>query len=214
MEPFAQSSVFQQYILEPLGRDTPQSTPLRALLATMCLRRGAKLLKIPKPTYESVNLDLQPDEQSQYKEILKKCARAIDDFVSNEKTKIKRYNILFTTIMHLRRLCNHGTLALGVPDIGTASPAANADGEQSQDCEMCLSRYEDMMDPVREEQFCLQCGRCVSALATTKESMVDVAMPDRGSPSGDQGNSQLSGSSTKLQAVVDVLEKLPEDSKR
>ena len=101
VEPFAEPSVFRRHTLEPLGRDTPNPTLLLALPRTLCLRLGAELLEVPDPSFHSITVELRPDERSLYNDILRRCARDIGDVVSAKKSKIKRYNILFSAILKL-----------------------------------------------------------------------------------------------------------------
>ncbi|EMR72008.1 putative snf2-related protein [Eutypa lata UCREL1] len=124
-EPFAQSHAFMRYILDPLSKDTPNRTfSLQALLHTICLRRTEKLLDLPTPHFEKIVVRMCTEETSLYSEIVKKCARDVDEVVSTKKKKIKKYNVLFTAMMRLRRLCNHGTFPVCVP-ASTSSPSTS-----------------------------------------------------------------------------------------
>ncbi|KAK3373192.1 P-loop containing nucleoside triphosphate hydrolase protein [Lasiosphaeria ovina] len=83
-EPFAQSSVFQRHILEPLSKDTSdRAFRLKALLSTVCLRRSEKLLQLPDSRVEHVPVTLRPEERLMYDGILDKCARDLDDVASS-----------------------------------------------------------------------------------------------------------------------------------
>ena len=110
-EPFSSRTVFGRHILEPLAKDGENGGfALRELLRTICLRRDSRLLQLPKPQFELVEVILQQEERSLYNGVLAQCARDLDEGVSSG-AKIKKYGILFATIMKLRRLCNHGASA-------------------------------------------------------------------------------------------------------
>lgn len=219
-EPFAQSHAFMRYILDPLSKDTPNRTfSLQALLHTICLRRTEKLLDLPTPHFEKIVVRMCTEETSLYSEIVKKCARDVDEVVSTKKKKIKKYNVLFTAMMRLRRLCNHGTFPVCVPASTSSPSTSKIDAEL--ECDFCQGNDEDKIELVGMEEFCIQCGKSLDPatrrgnIAATPES--DYSMPEPlrtpASCSGLQSTPPLSVS-TKLQTVVNVIENLQLGSKR
>ncbi|CZR60103.1 related to promoter binding protein RUSH-1alpha [Phialocephala subalpina] len=223
-EPFSRTSVFQRHILEPLSKNTPdRAVNLRALLHAICLRRNEKYLNLPEPLYKEISVELGSEERQVYKSILKKCARDIDEVVS-DRLKIKKYAILFAATMKLRRICNHGTLSFSQISLSATLPFG-AGGEP--DCDFCGSNDEDKLALLRENKFCTECGRSLSNTSRGPKlkspGLVRGATPPTcaGDANVDQASlrSFLSpghapqGYSTKLLAVVGNLVKSPPGSK-
>ncbi|KAM7209991.1 SNF2 family N-terminal domain containing protein [Rhypophila decipiens] len=217
-EPFARGLVFHQHILEPLSKESPdRAFRLKALLRTVCLRRKETLLKLPEPRELQFDVDLDKDERLMYKGILQRCARDIDEAISSE-VRMKRYSILFTAIMKLRRVCNHGTFPVGIN-----GSTAVSESESEQDCEVCGGANEDRLGLVNIGDICPRCGKRLSTTSiqqipdpsTSQASQVDIAeVPQLWLPPLPElvPNPQQ-GLSTKLKAVVDNLEQSPPGSK-
>ncbi|KAH7117461.1 SNF2 family N-terminal domain-containing protein [Dactylonectria macrodidyma] len=223
-DPFSRTSVFLRHILEPLSKDTPdRAVNLRALLHAICLRRNEKYLNLPEPLYEEIDIRLEGEERLVYDSILKKCARDIDEAVST-KAKIKKYHILFATIMKLRRLCNHGTLSSAQISLSATFPSS-ADGER--DCDYCGGNDEDRLALLSNNEICTECGRSLSSTSRGSKSKSLNLGGSTPTPSWDgdpnifkpSPRSFLSprhapqGFSTKLLAVVGNLAKSPPGSK-
>lgn len=191
----------------------------------MCLRRDEKYLNLPKPLYEDTVVELQDEERLVYNEILKKCARGIDNLVSS-KEKVKKYRILFAATMKLRRLCNHGTLSGSDEVPQSVMFQSSANGEP--DCEFCGGNDEDRLALLSSIEYCTECGRSLSRLSWESKLMSPISGSGKSTPSwaDDPGTfrtaSQSSrspacmpqGVSTKLLAVLQNLEKCPAGSKR
>lgn len=159
-EPFSSTACFQKHILEPLSRDTPERcNNLQRVLRGICLRRNEKYLGLPEPRYEEIRLSLTPNEQLHYDRILKECRYEIDDLVST-KTKVKKYTILFTMIMKLRRLCNHGTLS--IPIQPTLSPTPSLEADVDSHCDYCSGVGEENMARLNGDEICPECNQCLS----------------------------------------------------
>ena len=216
-EPFSRTSVFKEYIIKPLSTETSdRARNLRLLLHTSCLRRNEKHLGLPEPLYEKASIELEEGERREYDKIMARCARDIDDVVST-RDKNKKYRILFTAIMKLRRFCNHGTLSS--PLLAQPTPSEATDGI---DCSVCAINDEDDLALLRQNEICAECGRSVlraprsaksrrvrDASAMTSAATVDAGWSTPGGP-----HTALGGVSTKLSTVVTRLEGLPVGSKR
>ncbi|KAK0744746.1 SNF2 family N-terminal domain-containing protein [Apiosordaria backusii] len=161
--PFCQQSVFQRHILEPLRRDT-RGHQLRGLLSAICLRRSDKLLNLPDPILDQVSILLQTNERDAYNNVLKQCERDIDTQVSSQ-AKIKKFSILFASIMKLRRLCNHGTHPVVSNKLLGADIAGG--GYVDEGCSLCDGNGEDKLD-LGEGEICPQCGRDPSLSSFTR----------------------------------------------
>jgi SWI/SNF-related matrix-associated actin-dependent regulator of chromatin subfamily A3 len=213
-EPFSAHAIFHRHILQPLTKD-PQNgaTRLRELLRTICLRRDERLLKLPESRFEQVQVAMREDERAQYDMIMRQCAREIDDAVSS-RSKIKKYNILFTAIMKLRRACNHGTM------VPTSTQNTNTD----QGCDFCCGADEDRLALVRQDKLCSECGRQLLSPAPSRTSVFNAAggtsgtstIPSIPSANGalDDAQSPKQGISSKVQAVMDCLGRLENGSRR
>ncbi|KAK0639572.1 P-loop containing nucleoside triphosphate hydrolase protein, partial [Cercophora newfieldiana] len=157
-EPFSRASIFQKHILEPLSIETEDRTlKLKALLRTVCLRRSESLLHVPTPNEENIRISLRPEERSLYNEILQKRAIEMDDALSSQ-VKIKRYSTLFTAIMKLRRMCNHGTYS-GARSAMSLDKTLESNPETETDCEFCGVLGEDSLELVSAGDLCPRCGR-------------------------------------------------------
>jgi SWI/SNF-related matrix-associated actin-dependent regulator of chromatin subfamily A3 len=219
-EPFSSRTIFGRYILAPLADNMENGCcQLRELLRTVCLRRDARLLKLPEPELELVEVTLQQEERALYDKVVARCTRDIDELVSS-RTKIKKYGILFRAIMELRRLCNHGaSTTLATPNSATeAEPSVG--GEQA--CEFCSGADEDRFELVNQDNFCSECGRHL--LSTTGLKSWDpkitlafgeaISQPNASSQRGASNTKVSEGISTKVQAVINRLKQIEYGSKR
>ncbi|RYP40561.1 hypothetical protein DL767_001561 [Monosporascus sp. MG133] len=212
-QPFAVGSVFEKYVLKPLVEDKlDRAANLRALMRSVCLRRGDSYLKLDAPQYEEVTVELQPDERKLYNDVLQRCIRDIDKAVSTDAS-IKKYSILFTAILKLRRLCNHGTF---FPLAQTSGLALGPLDPEEANCGLCSGDDQDKIGLLDNFDFCTECGRSLvepprgpkkrSGRGTYKKASLKAAAaypPDL-----------QYGHSTKLALIVNNLEKAPMGSKR
>jgi len=221
-QPFARSSVFQRHILEPLRADTPDRTVrLKALLRTICLRRSESLLKLPEPRVKRTTVVLCSEERAIYNEILKKCAIDMDEAISSQ-VRIKRYSVLFTAIMKLRRLCNHGTFGNTMAN-GDVASIADSRQDTEHDCEICGVSSENSLELAEMGNFCPQCGESLSPIL--RRSNVETFENNEGVPAPppapliklwppQPAPVHRIRLSSKLQSVVDNLERLSNGPKR
>ena len=217
-EPFSRSAVFNRHILEPLSKEDPNRTyRLQALLRTICLRRSETLLNLPQPQSREITVTLTQGERELYNDILKKCAREIDQVVSSQ-VKLKKYSVLFTAIMKLRMVCNHGT----VP-VNDQLLASGTVPEADQDCDMCGGTNEDNLGLVNPGDICSQCGKTFSRTPQQLTSPTfqlnggesetlpfQFSSPHQPEPSPIPQNAV----SSKVQALLDNLSEVPHGSKR
>jgi SWI/SNF-related matrix-associated actin-dependent regulator of chromatin subfamily A3 len=147
--PFASNANFRRHIIEPLLTEASNSGEnLRLLLGSVCLRRTKRHLNFSEAIFETVKLNLSPEEEIIYSDILEMSERAFNDSISS-KSKIRRYNYMFTAIIRLRMLCNLGTfykistLNQSSPEIVgiNKSPTAIRSRKEAT-CELCSSDIE------------------------------------------------------------------------
>lgn len=217
-EPFSHTACFHKYILEPLSRDTPdRCDKLQRLLRGICLRRNETYLGLPEPQYKDIRLSLTHNEQSLYNRILKECRYKIDDLVCSQ-TKVKKYTVLFTMVMRLRRLCNHGTIPITIQR--TIPPALSFRVDIDSYCDYCNGMGEENMALLNKDQICPECNRCLSGASLNALSMSRERTAEAASDSSTSENRKLdsicptntsikesSGElSTKLAAVVENID--------
>jgi len=219
-EPFSSRTIFGQYISKPLADDTENGgCRLRELLRTICLRRDARLLKLPEPQLELVEVTLHQEEKALYDKVVAQCTREIDEVVSS-RAKIKKVGILFRVITKLRRLCNHGTYTTLLTTNSAAETESDVGGEQG--CEFCSGADEDRFELVNQDNFCSECGRELTSTTSsqtwdskiTSGSGEATIRPKASSPKGVSNTKMSEGVSTKVQAVINRLNQMECGSKR
>ncbi|KAI8652051.1 hypothetical protein NCS56_01421900 [Fusarium sp. Ph1] len=218
VQPFDSHSFFDKHIVEPLRQDPHDGfRNLRMLLRTICLRRGEAYLDLPPYETTEVKLSLTPKEMGLYEGVLADCRAHFDDVVSKRST-IKNYNILFTTIMKLRRLCNHGSfhISTGIEPL----------------CEFCCGDSGEIRTFLDGLETCPECSRALSsrnpnslAPSMGRESSLSptpslsaTTSPCRVSSPVTPGmwntlDNESASSSTKLSAVVQNIEEASPGSK-
>jgi SWI/SNF-related matrix-associated actin-dependent regulator of chromatin subfamily A3 len=171
-EPFCTSRLFEKHIVEPIRSNTEFKDSLRnlrLLLQAICLRRTETELSLPPTVIEEVPVHLNGDEMAIYQNIITKCQTQFDK-IAGAKSDKKRYGVLFTTVLNLRRLCNHGTI---LPNLSSDSEntlanelpmhephnqeLAYALGDMS--CDLCAAlQAGDLRSPLDGVEDCPICG--------------------------------------------------------
>lgn len=239
-DPFSEAKFFDEHIVAPLRSQTDDSfRNLKVLLRTFCLRRGTDYLQLPPWRTDPVSVALSSGETQAYQLILDNCVAEFDRITSGKSDSKKKYSVLFTTIMKLRRLCNHGTIALPADACRSLTPSgkrrklkkASSTGIEDSFCEFCSSSEEDASVSLTGLDTCPECYRCLvestnlpsgssSGTLRAMNSPSDASMspsPSANTPLGPLSPSGLdSGHSSKLLAVADNICKsfLDTDSKR
>lgn len=216
-QPFDGHSFFDKHIVEPLKEDPQEGFQnLRILLRAICLRRGENYLDLPPYETTEVRLSLTPGEMGLYQGILTDCQAQFDAVVSKKSTR-SNYTILFTTIMKLRRLCNHGSFHVSTRDEAL--------------CEFCCGDSGETTTFLDGHETCPECSRALKspnrdslAPSMRQESSLSPApsLSATGSPSrvsspatpGMWQSLESGGNSTKLSAVVHNIAESPPGSKR
>ncbi|KAF5705134.1 promoter binding RUSH-1alpha [Fusarium mundagurra] len=227
-EPFCQSNLFEQHIVKPFRQEQnlpnglDESRNLRIMLKACCLRRTQARLDLPASTIQRIDVTPTETENSMFASILSQCKEDFDKMAGKEGNS-KKSNILFSAIMKLRRVCNHGVIPassysskrpnqLAVPKSkGKASRSPSAEPT----CEFC-DEGSGNSDLVCGLDSCPICGRLqfevndeASSLAPSPSptpSMMDIdtpELPTRELPG--QDSSDLKQQSSKMSAVVDKI---------
>ncbi|OBS29596.1 hypothetical protein FPOA_03533 [Fusarium poae] len=207
-EPFSNTDVFRQYILEPLhtGNFLGATNPLQMLLQSVCLRRTEKYLNFPAAHYQLVKLSFHHEEQKLYDDVFRKYRYQLDDLVSNlKKMDKKKATLRFTMISELRRLCNHGTLL--------EPPGTLDDANMHASCDYCNAAERDNMAKLNGDAICPECHRSLSvstpSMSNSRSQSAQLSPFSYGSPSYDMEEAKPAmlhtGLSTKLQSVADNI---------
>ncbi|KAM0081330.1 hypothetical protein ACKRZS_006494 [Fusarium odoratissimum] len=225
-EPFCQSNVFEQHIVKPFREDSPngndESRNLKIMLKLCCLRRTQAKLDLPASAIERIDVTPTETEKSMFTSILDQCREDFDEMAGKEGSS-KKSNILFSAIMKLRRVCNHGAIPISacsskrtnqliVPKTkGKASRSPSAE----PGCEFCDERTGNA-DLLGCLDSCPMCGRLqfemndeASSLAPSPSptpSMMDLDTPDP--PTRDistQSSYYKKQQSSKMSAVINNI---------
>ena len=157
IEPFcgtSPGSVFKRTIIDPFF--TNHKDPcrnLRNLLQSICLRRTSQSHSKLRATYHSVSLSLSQAEGHRYRETLEQARYDIDVMVSSDQPAPK-FTKLFTALLKLRMLCNHGTFL-----DRSSQPGKTPDLRIGKEigCDIC--RDQDSSDLMKDLNICPACAR-------------------------------------------------------
>ncbi|PCD28728.1 hypothetical protein AU210_011286 [Fusarium oxysporum f. sp. radicis-cucumerinum] len=225
-EPFCQSNVFEQHIVKSFREDSPngndESRNLKIMLKFCCLRRTQAKLGLPASTIKRIDVTPTETEKSMFKSILDQCREDFDKMAGKEGSS-KKSNILFSAIMKLRRVCNHGAIPISacsskrtnqliVPKTkGKASRSPSAEPV----CEFCDERTGNA-DLLGGLDSCPMCGRLqfemndeASSLAPSPSptpSMMDLDTPDPPTREiSTQSSYYMKQQSSKMSAVINNI---------
>ncbi|KAF4443715.1 hypothetical protein FACUT_1140 [Fusarium acutatum] len=234
-EPFCKSNLFEQHIVKPFRQgqqDQPsgldETRNLRIMLKVCCLRRTQAKLNLPASTIQRVDVTPTENEKSMFTSILDQCKEDFDKMAGKEGN-FKKSNILFSAIMKLRRVCNHGTIAISACGLKRANQLAVPKAKRKASrmpsaepaCEFCDERTGNI-DLLGGLDSCPICGRLESEMndeasplapsprptPSPTPSMMDIDIPE---PSTEefyrQSGHELKQKSSKMSAVVDNIKK-------
>ena len=232
--PFSEPGFFRKHIVDPIGTDSPdQFRNLRALLHAICFRRTADLLSLPPHLTEEVTITLSSRETEMYEHIVAQSRREYEE-IANMRSSKKRYAVLFATTIKLRRLCNHGTFQEPPsPNLNTLKPGTRGksrtikglDAENEPLCEYCCGDNADLDYAWDTLTVCPECSRNLEhqlGVASMKGRQSPATESARVTPSSQRGvgeclaspSRELMGWSSKLNTVVDNIQKTPASSKK
>jgi SWI/SNF-related matrix-associated actin-dependent regulator of chromatin subfamily A3 len=244
-EPFCRGKGFEDYIVKPFRQDSSTdqeffdpSRNLKALLKACCLRRTQAKLDLPETCIRTIGVEPTEAETALFNKILIECREEFDIMAGREAGS-KKSNVLFSAIMKLRRVCNHGTIEVKASNEKKSKyltvPKKKRNNSRSASaepaCEFCSKELleDDLFGAL---DSCPLCSRILSDETTKTASAAPspqdtpspaVSMMDIDSPvpsnsgvgftsSGDSFRAQ----SSKMSAVVDNIKTscLDRDSKR
>ncbi|KAF4493232.1 hypothetical protein FAGAP_10650 [Fusarium agapanthi] len=231
-EPFCQSNPFEQHIVKPFRENQPngldESPNLRIMLKACCLRRTQAKLDLPPGTIQKVDVTPTKTEKFMFTSILDQCKEDFDK-MAGKAGKSKKSNILFSTIMKLRRVCNHGAIPVNSSSskrtnlLAVPKPKRKTSRSPSAEptCEFCDERSGNS-DLVGGLDSCPLCGRPQSEINDEASSLgpspqptsspspymmdIDTPEPSTRETCGKSGN-ELKQKSSKISAVVDNIKR-------
>ncbi|KAI1068205.1 hypothetical protein LB507_004230 [Fusarium sp. FIESC RH6] len=241
LEPFSQSQLFEEYIVKPFRQDLSTdleffdpSRNLRALLKACCLRRTQQKLTLPETYMRTIKVTPTEAEKALFEKILIGCREEFDRMAGKEVGS-KKSNVLFSAIMKLRRVCNHGAIEvkasaktkskyLTVPENkqnGSRSPSAEpacdfcSKGLLEDDWVGALDSCPLCSRPLSEEGVKIQ-SAAASPQGTPSPagSMMDVDYPEP--PNNNLGpmapSNTLRAPSSKMTAVIENIQRSSSDA--
>ncbi|KAM0441848.1 hypothetical protein ACHAQK_004786 [Fusarium lateritium] len=197
------------------------------MLRTCCLRRTQAKLDLPSTTTEKISVTPTDDEKVLFTRILEQCREEFD-MMAGKDAGSRKSNVLFSTIMKLRRVCNHGIIAVESTSTKQpnqlAVPKKQRGGSRSPSsepaCEYCTGKD-------KEDEFlcvldsCPLCGRLLSggndetlsmaaspvSAASSTASMMDIDALEVVTHILDRflASKRLREQSSKMAAVIDNI---------
>ncbi|KAJ9418067.1 SNF2 family N-terminal domain-containing protein [Fusarium oxysporum] len=228
-EPFCQSNLFEQHIVKPFREEEQdptnglnESRNLKIMLKVCCLRRTQAKLDLPTSSIQKIDVTPTETEKSMFTGILDQCREDFDKMAGKEGNS-KKSNILFSAIMKLRRVCNHGAISisacgskrtnqLAVPKTkGKASRSPSAEPA----CEFCDERTGNF-DLLGGLDSCPICGRLqfemkdealsLAPSPSPTPSMMDLDTPDPPTREfSPQSSNYVKQPSSKMSAVINNI---------
>ncbi|KAK0627417.1 SNF2 family N-terminal domain-containing protein [Immersiella caudata] len=206
-EPFTKAKHFDKHVVKPLLSEPEGGLKaLRVLLGAIYLRRNSSHLGLMPKENERVFVTLNEEEQAEQGRILKLCQDQYDT-TAGQKPSLRKYSVLFGTIVKIRQLCSNGV--------------ARGDGS-AQGCSVCAENDEDAELLLMTESVCPECSRPLektssgpllvpaspdSALSPQPVSPLPARLSPFASFSSSQGdNTPDFSNSSKLDAVMENLE--------
>lgn len=221
--------MFERDIVSPLRSGDPNSfRNLKLLLRAICLRRNSQLLDLEPVKAEMVPVALNIEERECYKSIQIHCQREFEK-ITSQKSQLKRYTVLFSTIRQLQRLCSNGqyqapSALVAQGKKGTAKGKGGFRTSMDIECDCCGD--EEAASLLDGLSVCPECSRplandnkliAANYSTPTHLSPGSLLTPSR-SASPLSGHSPSNGSfqatSSKLNAVADNIEQHKDESKR
>lgn len=175
LEPYCQPAVFERDILSPIRAGNSDAFKnLKLLLRAVCLRRNSQPLNLEPVRFETISVALDAEERKHYKAIQTLCQTEFEN-ITSQKSQLKRYSVLFTTIVHLRRLCSNGQPPVQTPPaaglLGNKRAAKGKKKAASDDnrCEVCGD--EDSAGLLDGCDVCPECSRPLASSTNSNSAL-------------------------------------------
>lgn len=154
------------------------------------------MLELPECVQSIISLQLSECEKAMCTDVMEQTVQKLDEIVS-KKESIAKYNILFTAVMQLRRLCSIGTY------LATKTIQAELSNISASSCTLC-SEARDSRENLISASF--SCSRCSGDLERISPGE-PVSSLQVGNLNCVKPAEKITGFSTKLNAIVDCIGK-------
>ncbi|KIO30136.1 hypothetical protein M407DRAFT_20805 [Tulasnella calospora MUT 4182] len=225
VRPLNDWDTFKAQIANPIkaGRSAVPMKRLHVVLSAIMLRRtktqvvnGKPILSLPDRTVNMVECEFDQDEQEFYNALVERTELTLNKFAKSGLTN--NFTSVLVLLLRLRQACCHPELCMKnvKNDLDAIEPKVKEtdkeEGEEEADdladllgamtvkeshCELC----DDLLEPGVKSKYCPDC-----------EVQVVLKARRKSLPSGDDLEVQTLPSSAKTRKLVEILEKIEEDS--
>ncbi|KAG8961732.1 hypothetical protein FRC00_011446 [Tulasnella sp. 408] len=225
VRPLNDWDTFKAQIANPIkaGRSAVPMKRLHVVLSAIMLRRtktqvvnGKPILSLPDRTVNMVECEFDQDEQEFYNALVERTDLTLNKFAKSGLTN--KFTSVLVLLLRLRQACCHPELCMKnvKNDLDAIEPKVKEtdkdEGEEEADdladllgkmtvkesrCELC----DDLLEPGVKSKYCPDC-----------EVQVVVKARRKSLPSGDDLELQTLPSSAKTRKLVEILEKIEEES--
>ncbi|KAK1753777.1 P-loop containing nucleoside triphosphate hydrolase protein [Echria macrotheca] len=201
---------FDKHIARPLEDESRKGTAekLRLLLQSICLRRTKELINLPEPKEITYDVHLSDQEKRLYKLVGDRTIDQIEIAHSSSKGLGTRHGLQM--ILHLRRLCNHGTMDRDIRNASMADEAGEDDFVPSVGPCLCLDCDCEIVESGRlaPDGKRFLCADCYGERERKKSKSRKKGASSSGKTLAESNNSMdPSGHSTKLSLLVQDAER-------
>lgn len=225
VRPLNDWDTFKAQIANPIkaGRSAVPMKRLHVVLSAIMLRRtktqvvnGKPILSLPDRTVNMVECEFDQDEQEFYNALVERTDLTLNKFAKSGLTN--KFTSVLVLLLRLRQACCHPELCMKnvKNDLDAIEPKVKEtdkdEGEEEADdladllggltvkesrCELC----DDLLEPGVKSKYCPDC-----------EVQVVVKARRKSLPTGDDLDVQTLPSSAKTRKLVEILEKIEEES--
>jgi len=196
---------FHKHVAKPIeenkGGDPVKN--LRLVLQSLCLRRTKELINLPEPEEIVYNVDLSHDETSLYNAVKERAKYQIEDAISSSHGPGTGKAVL-QMVMHLRRICNHGTMDRDIQhspgDDETSESGGVAEARYCPGCE-CEIMDAGRLTSDAKQLLCTDCHYEWESKAPKRRKQKGSS-PSCAMLAEPNSHLNLSGHSTKISLLV------------
>lgn len=196
---------FHKHIAKPIEDKSRSGTAenLRLLLQSICLRRTEELINLPEPKEITYDVHLSDEETHLYDMVKEQAKTQVEDAICSSQGSGTGMSVL-QMVMHLRRICNHGTMDRDIQNYVIGSETSEDDGVAgTRFCSSCDCEIRDAGRPTRDGKkiLCTDCY-CEWERKAPKSQRKKGASSSRTTPAEVINHLDLTGHSTKVSLLV------------
>ncbi|KAK0718017.1 P-loop containing nucleoside triphosphate hydrolase protein, partial [Lasiosphaeria miniovina] len=158
---------FHKHIAKPIEDKSRSGTAanFRLLLQSVCLRRTKELINLPEPKEITYDVHLSDEETRLYDMVKEQAKAQMEDAISSSQGS-KTSKAVLQMVMHLRRICNHGTMDQDIQNYVVGNETSEDDGVAgARFCPNCDCEIMDAGRPTPDRKKTL----CLSSRTTPAE---------------------------------------------